>query len=162
MVVLPGVLGSRPLRRTVKYVSGSSPCGCQVASPSSRSRDGNSWSIRARKTCQKKSPQRCIYQTPLGATRYEPRRPFPTIHKFHLSAIRKIRIFVFFFATLRLGRIFHESPAMTTDMAELPGVLGFRPLRRTVQVRLGTNTLWLPGATPIFVVSRQQFMEYQA
>ena len=23
------------------------------------------------------------------------------------------------------------------------------PLRRTVQVRLGTNTLWLPGGTPI-------------
>ena len=33
-------------------------------------------------------------------------------------------------------------------------------LRRTVQVRLGTNTLWLPGGTPIFVVSRQQFMKY--
>ncbi|MDH3554326.1 MAG: hypothetical protein OEU80_03535 [Deltaproteobacteria bacterium] len=30
------------------------------------------------------------------------------------------------------------------------------PLRRTVQVRLGTYTLWLPGCTPIFVVSRQQ------
>ncbi|MDH3800874.1 MAG: hypothetical protein OEU80_02170 [Deltaproteobacteria bacterium] len=30
-------------------------------------------------------------------------------------------------------------------MAVLPGVLGCRPLRRTVQVRLGTNTLWLQG-----------------
>jgi hypothetical protein len=59
-----------------------------------------------------------------------------------------------------LARIFHESLAATTDMAILPGVLGCRPLRRTVQVRLGTNTLWLPGGTPICVVSRQQFMKY--
>ena len=34
-------------------------------------------------------------------------------------------------------------------MIVLPGVLGYRPLRRTVQVRLGTNTLRLPGGTPI-------------
>ena len=34
-------------------------------------------------------------------------------------------------------------------MAVLPGVLGCWPLRRTVQVRLGTNTLRLPGGTPI-------------
>jgi hypothetical protein len=59
-----------------------------------------------------------------------------------------------------LARIFHESLAATTDMAVLPGVLGCRPLRRTVQVRLGTTTLWLPGGTPIFLVSRQQFMKY--
>jgi len=59
-----------------------------------------------------------------------------------------------------LARIFHESLAATTDMAVLPGVLGCRPLRRTVQVRLGTNPLWLPGGTPIFVVSRQQFIKY--
>ncbi len=45
-------------------------------------------------------------------------------------------------------------------MAVLPGVLGCRPLRRTVQVRLGTNILRLPGDTPIFAVSRQQFMKY--
>jgi hypothetical protein len=45
-------------------------------------------------------------------------------------------------------------------MAVLPGVLGCRYLRRTVQVRLKTNTLRLPGGTPIFVVSRQQFMKY--
>jgi hypothetical protein len=45
-------------------------------------------------------------------------------------------------------------------MAVLPGVLGCRSLRRTVQVRLGTNSLRLPGGTPIFVVSRQQFMKY--
>jgi hypothetical protein len=36
-----------------------------------------------------------------------------------------------------LGRIFHESLAATVDMAVLPGVLGCRTLRRTVQVRLG-------------------------
>jgi len=46
------------------------------------------------------------------------------------------------------------------DMAALPGVLGCRLLRRTVQVRLGTNTLRLPGGTTIFMVSRQQFMKY--
>ncbi|MDH3559299.1 MAG: hypothetical protein OES18_25945 [Deltaproteobacteria bacterium] len=45
-------------------------------------------------------------------------------------------------------------------MAVLPGVLGCRPLRRTVQVRLGTNTLRLPGGTPILAVSRQQFMKH--
>ncbi len=45
----------------------------------------------------------------------------------------------------------------TTDMAVLPGVLGCRPLRRTIQVRLGTNpAVRLPGGTPIFLVSRQQ------
>ncbi len=59
-----------------------------------------------------------------------------------------------------LAQIFHESLAATTDMAIPPGVLGCRPLRRTVQVRLGSNTLRLPGDTPIFVVSRQQFMKY--
>jgi len=58
------------------------------------------------------------------------------------------------------ARIFHESLAATTDMAVLPGVLGCWYLRRTVQVRLGTNTLRLPGGTPIFLVSRQQFMKY--
>ncbi|MGB6378496.1 MAG: hypothetical protein WBG24_17420, partial [Syntrophobacteria bacterium] len=59
-----------------------------------------------------------------------------------------------------LTRIFHESLAATKDMVVLPGVLGCRPLRRTVQVRLGTCTLRLPGGTPILVVSRQQFMKY--
>jgi hypothetical protein len=59
-----------------------------------------------------------------------------------------------------LARIFHESLAATTDMDVLPGVLGCRSLQRTVQVRLGTNTLRLPGGTPIFVVSRQQFIKY--
>ena len=34
-------------------------------------------------------------------------------------------------------------------MAVLPGVLECRTLRRTVQVRLGTITLRLPGSTPI-------------
>ena len=59
-----------------------------------------------------------------------------------------------------LARIIHESPAATTDMAVLPGVLGCRSLRRTVRVRLGPNTLWLPGCTPIFAGSRRQFMNY--
>ena len=57
------------------------------------------------------------------------------------------------------ARIFHESLAVTTDMAVLPGVLGCWTLRRTVQVRLGTNTLRLPAGTPIYVVSLHQFMQ---
>jgi hypothetical protein len=63
-----------------------------------------------------------------------------------------------------VARILHELLAATKDMAVLPGVLGCRPLRRTVQVRLGTNPAVpgdeLPGGTPIFMVSRQQFMKY--
>ena len=79
-----------------------------------------------------------------------------------------------------LARIFHESLAATTDLAVLPGVLGCRTLRRTVQVRLGTNpavprdgcqvarlfnSRSLRSAqsrkrVPSFVVSRQQFMKY--
>ncbi|MDH3897337.1 MAG: hypothetical protein OEV18_08095 [Deltaproteobacteria bacterium] len=43
MVVLPGVLGCRTLRRTIhRYASEPTPCGCPVARPSSRSRDSNS------------------------------------------------------------------------------------------------------------------------
>jgi hypothetical protein len=42
----------------------------------------------------------------------------------------------------------HESPAATTDMTVLPGVLGCRTLRRTVPVRLGSNPLRLPGGPP--------------
>ena len=75
-----------------------------------------------------------------------------------------------------LARIFHESPAATTklgtacgtersaasanNMAVLPGVLGCLTLRRTVQVRLGFNTLWLPGGTTIFMVSPLPFMKH--
>jgi hypothetical protein len=56
--------------------------------------------------------------------------------------------------------MFHESPAMNADMAVLPGVLGCRTLRRTVQVRLRSNTLRLPGGTPIFTVSPRKFMKH--
>ncbi|MEE9527624.1 MAG: hypothetical protein V3W07_08150 [Syntrophobacteria bacterium] len=50
-------------------------------------------------------------------------------------------------------------------MAVLPGVLGCRTLRRTVQ-RYASEPIprsagRLPGGTPVFVVSRQQFMKYQ-
>ncbi len=45
----------------------------------------------------------------------------------------------------------HESAASTAVMPVFPGVLGCLPLRRTVQVRLGTNTLPLPGGTPICI-----------
>jgi hypothetical protein len=47
-----------------------------------------------------------------------------------------------------LALMFHDSPAATADTAVLPGVLGRRPLRRTVQVRLGTPTLRLQVASP--------------
>jgi hypothetical protein len=60
----------------------------------------------------------------------------------------------------RIARMFHELLAATLDIAVLPGVLGCRTLRRTVQVRLGTNPLWLPGGTPIVMVSRHQFMKH--
>ena len=40
-----------------------------------------------------------------------------------------------------VARKFHEWPAATADMTVLPGVLGCRTLRRTVQVRLGSNPL---------------------
>ncbi len=43
-------------------------------------------------------------------------------------------------------------------MAVLPGVLGCRTLRRTVQVRLGSNPLRVPGGTPIFTVLRHRFV----
>ena len=59
-----------------------------------------------------------------------------------------------------LTRIFHELPAATADMTVLPGVLGYRTLRRTVQVRLGSNPLRLPGGTPFSTVSRHQFVKY--
>jgi integrase len=52
-----------------------------------------------------------------------------------------------------LTRMLHESLTATTDMAVLPAVLGCRSLRRTIQVRLGTNTLRLSGGPPILVVS---------
>ncbi|MDH3559138.1 MAG: hypothetical protein OES18_25135 [Deltaproteobacteria bacterium] len=58
-------------------------------------------------------------------------------------------------------------------MAVPPGVLGCRPLQPTVQVRLGANPAvrrygcpargasgCAARSTPIFVVSRQQFMKY--
>ena len=59
-----------------------------------------------------------------------------------------------------LARIYHEWPAETADMTVLPGVLGCRTLRRTVQIRLGSNFLLLPGGTAIFTVSRRQFMRH--
>jgi hypothetical protein len=62
-----------------------------------------------------------------------------------------------------LARIFHESLAATTDMGVLPGVLGCRtldvPFRSASDQSRGTAGR-LPGGTPIFVVSRQQFMKY--
>jgi hypothetical protein len=73
--------------------------------------------------------------------------------------LEKPRVFSIALALGNVARTFHESLAATVDMAVLPGVLGCRTLRRTVQVRLGSNTLWLPGGTSIFTVSRQQFMK---
>ena len=61
----------------------------------------------------------------------------------------------------------------TVDMAVLPGVLGCRTLRRTVQVRLGSNpavsrdgcpargaSACAARGTPIFTVLRQQFIKH--
>ncbi|MDH3555754.1 MAG: hypothetical protein OES18_07895 [Deltaproteobacteria bacterium] len=45
-------------------------------------------------------------------------------------------------------------------MDVLPGVLGSRTLRRTVQVRLGYEPLRFPGGKPIFTVSRHRFVNY--
>ena len=59
-----------------------------------------------------------------------------------------------------LARMFHGSLAATKDMDVLPGALGCRPLRRTVQVHRGFNPLRLLGGTPVFTVSRQQFMQH--
>jgi len=50
-----------------------------------------------------------------------------------ISPCRRLR------GNCHIARMFHESLAVTLDMAVLPGVLGCRLLRRTVQVRLGTN-----------------------
>ncbi|MDH3928262.1 MAG: hypothetical protein OEV22_10005 [Deltaproteobacteria bacterium] len=58
-----------------------------------------------------------------------------------------------------LARILHELPAATMDMTVLPGVLGDWTLRRTVQVRLGSNPLRLPGGAAISTASRHQFMK---
>ena len=59
-----------------------------------------------------------------------------------------------------LTRMFHELLTATTDMDALPGVLGCRSLRRTIQVRLETNTLRLPGGPPIFVVWLHPFIKH--
>ncbi|MEE9527844.1 MAG: hypothetical protein V3W07_09275 [Syntrophobacteria bacterium] len=45
-------------------------------------------------------------------------------------------------------------------MTVLPGVLGPRTLRRTVQVRLEFEPLRVPGGTLIFTVSRHRIIEY--
>ncbi|MGB6382876.1 MAG: hypothetical protein WBG51_17020 [Syntrophobacteria bacterium] len=45
-------------------------------------------------------------------------------------------------------------------MSVLPGVLWCRTLRRTVQVRLGSDPLRLPGGTPFSTVSPRQFVKY--
>ncbi|MEJ2233836.1 MAG: hypothetical protein P8X67_07920 [Syntrophobacterales bacterium] len=57
--------------------------------------------------------------------------------------------------------MFHQWPAPTADMTVHPGVLGCRTLRRTVQVRLGSNpAVRLSGGTVISAVSLQQFMKH--
>ncbi|MGB6379066.1 MAG: hypothetical protein WBG24_20330 [Syntrophobacteria bacterium] len=80
---------------------------------------------------------------------------------------------------LAQARMFHESPApdrgygrpslrAVGSTSRKPGVLGCSfgqaqdrlPLRRTVQVRLGSNPLWLPGGTPISTVSRRRFVKH--
>ncbi len=48
-----------------------------------------------------------------------------------------------------LAQIFHEYLAATMDMDVLPSILGCRPLRRTVQVRLGINPAVLRDGCPV-------------
>jgi hypothetical protein len=50
----------------------------------------------------------------------------------------------------------HEPSAATADLAVLPGVLGSRTLRRTEQVRLRSESLWLPGGTTLSTISRRR------
>jgi len=52
----------------------------------------------------------------------------------------------------------HEPPAAIVDLAVLPGVRGSRTLRRTGQVRLRSESLWLPGGTAISVISRRRLV----
>jgi hypothetical protein len=56
----------------------------------------------------------------------------------------------------------YERPSLRAvgSTSRKPGVLGYRILRRTVQVRLGSNPLRLPDGTPFSTVSRQQFVKY--
>ena len=54
----------------------------------------------------------------------------------------------------RIWASFSPSCRLSEPEAWRPRVSG------TVQVRLGSNSLRLPGGTPIFVVSRHQFMKY--
>ena len=56
--------------------------------------------------------------------------------------------------------MFYESPATTADMIVLPGVLGCRILRRTIQVRLGSNPLRWPGDTTLSAISRREFVKH--
>jgi hypothetical protein len=58
----------------------------------------------------------------------------------------RLRIFL---KELNTARIIHESATPTVDINVLPGVLGSRILRRTVQVRLRFKPLRLPGGTLI-------------
>ncbi|MDH3557385.1 MAG: hypothetical protein OES18_16200 [Deltaproteobacteria bacterium] len=60
MAVLPGVLGCRPLRRTVqRYASEPIPCGCQVARPSSSRSLRSAQSRTASGICDKRVPS-CV------------------------------------------------------------------------------------------------------
>jgi hypothetical protein len=57
------------------------------------------------------------------------------------------------FLAAHLARIFHEWSTATADIIFPPGVLGPQTLRRTVQVRLGSEFLRLPGSKRISTVS---------
>jgi hypothetical protein len=65
-------------------------------------------------------------------------------------AVRLIKFLIFRFIPFAfLTRMLHESLAATLDMAVLPGVLGCRLLRRTFQVRFGTNPAVLRDRYPV-------------
>jgi len=74
-----------------------------------------------------------------------------------------MHLIILFSGGRTLPRMFHEfrlRRTATADVAALPGVLGPRTLRRAVQVRLGFESLRLPGGTPISTLSRRQFMKH--
>jgi hypothetical protein len=72
MAVLPGVLGYRPLRRTIVVRLGTNPAvprdGCPVARPSSWSRDINSRNIQARRIERNRGLQILDLRLQIGET----------------------------------------------------------------------------------------------
>jgi len=54
----------------------------------------------------------------------------------------------------------HAPPPATAALAVLQGVLGSPTLRRIEQVRLSSESLWLPGGTTISTLSRRRLVHH--